>query len=65
MTYSVYKCAVELERITNILILYYNILLKNGYFPKRCLNILDVMIGKSKGMVLRKLQIITMIEADL
>ena len=64
-TYAVYKCAIESERMTEVLVRFYNILIRNEYYPKRWLNILDVMIGKGKGMVLGKLRIITLIEADL
>jgi len=64
-TYAVYKCALDSDRMTNILVSYYNLLIKNGYFPKRWLDILDVMIEKGKGIVLGKLRIITLIEADL
>ena len=64
-TYTVYKYALGLERMTDILVMFYNILLKKGYYPKRWLDILDVMIGKGKGLVLGKLRIITLIEADL
>jgi len=51
--------------MTNVLIMYYNILLKNGYYPKWWLDILDVMISKGKGIILGKLRIITLIKADL
>ena len=63
-TYAVYKCALGSERMTNILVTYYNLIIKNGYFPKRWLNILDAMLGKGKGMILGKLRIIMLIEAD-
>jgi len=64
-TYAVYKCALDSKRMINVLIRFYNLLLRNRYFPKRWLDILDVMIGKEKGLVLGKLCIITLIEADL
>ena len=64
-TYAVYKCALMSERMTSILVSFYNLIIKRGYFPKRWLDILDVMIGKGKGMLLGKLRIITLIEADL
>ena len=32
--YAMYKCALESEGMTIVLIMYYNILLKNGYFLK-------------------------------
>ena len=51
--------------MTEILVAYYNILLSKGYYPKRWLKILDAMLGKGKGIVLGKLRIIMLIEADL
>ena len=62
--YAVYKCTLDSERMTDILVRYYNLIIKNGYFSKRWLNILDSMLGKGKGFVLGKLRIITLIEAD-
>ena len=64
-TYAVYKCALDSERMTNVLIRFYNLLLRNGYFPKRWLDILNVIIEKEKGLVLGNLHIIMLIEADL
>ena len=58
------KCTLDSERMTDILFSYYNLLTKNGYFPKRWLDVLDVMIEKGKGMVLGKLRTITLIEVD-
>ena len=63
-TYAVYKCALDSERMMDIFVRYYNLLVKNGYYPKRWLDILDSMLGKGKGFVLGKLRIITLIEAD-
>ena len=51
--------------MTNAFAAFYNLIIKRGYFPKRWLDILDAMIGKGKGMLLGKLRIITLIEADL
>ena len=51
--------------MTQILVTYYNILIQNGYYPKRWLKILDIMLSKGKGMVIGKLRIITLIKADL
>ena len=50
--------------MTNILVGFHNLIIKNGYFPRKWLNILDSMIGKGKGMTLGKLRIIALIEAD-
>ena len=51
--------------MTNILVTYYNVLINRGYYPTRWLKILDVMLGKGKGMIIGKLRTITLIEADL
>ena len=64
-TYAVYKCALGVERMTSILVRFYNVLIKNGYYPKRWLKILDAMLGKGKGWIIGKLRIVTLIEADL
>ena len=64
-THAACKCALDSERMTEVLVRFYNTLLKNGYFLQRWVDILDVMIEKDKGLVLGKLRIITLIEADL
>ena len=51
--------------MTEILVTYDNILLSKGYYPKRGLKILDVILGKGKGMILGKLRIIILIEVYL
>ena len=51
--------------MTEILVTYYNILIKNRYYSKRWLKILDTILEKGKGMILGKLRTIMLIEADL
>ena len=51
--------------MTDLLVSYYNLITKNGHFPKRWLDILDVMIEKGKGMVSGKLRVISLIEEGL
>jgi hypothetical protein len=63
-TYAVYKCALGSDRMTSILVRFYNILVKNEYVLQRWLDILDTMLGKGKGMIIGLLRIITLIEAD-
>ena len=48
-----------------ILILFYNLVLQKGIVLERWRNILDIIIEKGKGPVLRKLRIIELIEGDL
>ena len=64
-THAAYKYALGVERMTSILVAHYNIIIKNGCYPKRWLKILDAMLGKGKGWIIGKLRIITLIEADL
>jgi len=64
-TYVVYKCALESEQMMDILVAYYNIIIAKGYYPKWWLKILDTMLGKGKEMIVGKLRMITLIEADL
>jgi len=63
--YAVYKCALTSDRMTRVLVTYYNIILRNRYYPQRWEKILDVMLNKGKGMILGKLRTITLIEADI
>ena len=32
---TIYKCALESKRMTNHLVSFYNILIEQGYYPKR------------------------------
>jgi hypothetical protein len=34
-TYAVYKCTLQLARMTAILVTFYNILFKESYYPKQ------------------------------
>jgi len=53
-----YKCALESKVMTKIFVLFYNTLIKNGYYLKRWLQVLDMILEKGKGPVLGKLRII-------
>ena len=64
-TYAVHKCALGVDRMTHVLVTFYNILIKNEHYPKRWLMMLDAMLGKGKGWIIGKLRIVTLIEADL
>jgi len=61
----VHKCALESNRIMNILVEFCNMILREGYYPKRWLNLVDTTLEKRKGLIIRKLKIITLIEGDL
>ena len=64
-TYATYKCALSSEKMTEILVEFYNIIIEVGYYPKRWQNIVDIMLEKGKGPKLGKLRTITLIEGDL
>ena len=48
-----------------ILVAFYNILLKESYYPKRWLNLVEMILEKGKGLIIGKLRSITSIEGDL
>ena len=60
-----YKMTLTNERMTNLLIKFYNMIIAVQFFPNRWLKTLVVMIEKGKGPVLGKLRTIQLIEADL
>ena len=64
-TYSLCKCALASERITMILVTYYNIIIKNQYFLKQWQKTLDAILEKGKESVLGKLRTIQLIEVDV
>ena len=63
--YAMHKIALINERITNLLVKYYNIIITVQFSPERWLKTLVVMIEKGKGPVLGKLRTIQLTEADL
>ena len=60
-----YKCVVLNKRMLKIVLLFYNMILKQRYCPNRWLKILEICIGKGKGPILRKLRNLQLIEEDL
>ena len=64
-TYSVYKCALDCEEMTKILIKFYNTIIKKQIYPKRWLKVLDIILEKGKGPILGNLRTIQLIEADV
>ena len=60
-----YKYALTSTRMIIILITYYNLIIHRQFYPSRWLKMLDVMFGKGKGLVVDKLRMIQLIEADL
>ena len=64
-TCSVHKCALESEVMTELLVQFYNILLRNGMCLKRWIKLLDIILEKGKGPTLGKLRTIQLYEADL
>ena len=55
-TCAIYKCIILHNRIRIILLLFYNIILKQRYCPNRLLKILEIFIEKRKGSKVRKLR---------
>lgn len=51
------------EKVTNLLIRYYNCIMRAGYYPDQWRRILDVIVEKGKGPILGKLYIIQFIKA--
>ena len=48
-----------------LLVNYYNLIIKHCFYPSRWMKILDIVIEKGKELILGKLRIIQLIEADL
>ena len=48
-----------------VLVQFYNIIIKHNHYPSRWLKVVDVMLEKEKGPRLKKLRMLEMIEADL
>ena len=64
-TYSVYKCTLDSQRMTFILVTMLNIFLKRRCCPQRWLKLLETSLEKGKGPTLGKLRNITLIEGDM
>jgi len=62
--YSIYKCALDSEQMTRILVRFYNTLIRKRLYLKHWLKILDIILEKGKGPILGKLRIIQLYEAD-
>ena len=60
-----HKCAIELERMKEVLVKFYNVIVKHQCYPKRWLDALDMMLEKGKGNLISKLRVIQIIEEDL
>ena len=51
--------------MNKILLIFYNTIFKRGIYPKRWLKVLDIIFEKGKGLILGKLRMIQLIEANL
>jgi len=58
INYSIYKCTLLSNQITDILVEYYNIIIQSRFIPNRWLKVLDIILNKGKGSVLEKLRTI-------
>ena len=56
--YAIHKYALGSERMSIILINYYNLIIKQNFYPAWWLKVLDIMIEKGKGPVIGKLHTI-------
>ena len=63
-TYRIYKCILESNEIMNILVTFYNIIIRKGIFPKRQLKVIDIILEIGKRPILGKLQNMQLIETD-
>ena len=57
-TYTVCKCVLESDRMTSILVRFYNTIVKKGYYPKRWIKLLAIILEKGKGPIIGKLRTI-------
>ena len=64
-TYAVYKIALASPRLTYLLVRILNLTIKYNHVLNRWVKILDTVLEKEKGPVIRKLRIIQLIEGDL
>ena len=53
-----YKYALESEKMTSILVRFYNTIVKKGYYPKRWIKLLAIILEKGKGPIIGKLRTI-------
>ena len=63
--YSIYKCALESTKMISILVRFYNMVMRKGYYLKKWVKLLDVILEKGKGPIIGKLHTIKLIEVDL
>ena len=63
--YSVYKCALGSQKMTSILVTFYNAVLKKGYYLERWIKLLAVILEKGKELIIVQLRTIQLIEGDL
>ena len=64
-TYSVYKCALGSQYMTEILITFYNAVFRKGHYLERWIKLLAVILEKGKGPIIGKLRTLQLIEGDL
>ena len=53
--YAVYKCIILCNRMLSVLVIFYNIILKQKYYLVRWIKILETIIEKGKELVIGKL----------
>ena len=63
--YSVHECALQSERMVDVLVTFYNFVIKFNNFPERWLKVVDTLIEKRKVPRINKSIPLEMIEADM
>ena len=63
--YAIYKILLELTKIIEILIEFYNVIVKCNFYLIRWLDVVNTILDKGKGSIVGKLRIIQLIEANL
>ena len=63
-THAACKCAFHRTKLTKLMVDLYNAMIREEYYVKRWIKILDVIIEKGKGPVIGTLRVIQLIEVD-
>ena len=48
--YAVHKCALESERLVEVLVQFHNAIIKHNHYSRRWLKVVDIMIEKGKDL---------------
>ena len=59
------ECVVESDIIAEVLVKFYNVVIRRNHYLRRCLKVADAMLEKVKVLHFKELKILEMIEVDL